>query len=151
MTGKGTHPIELRVQALALATYGVRYTEVSEITGISLRAVYDIVKRAKERGFNAEVDARIRREYVETGGKREAPSNEEDTPETVESPVKRREGRRARRDQAADAPTVKEGQCVSFHVLRRVWPLGEPKCTLEDTLGAWTKILVEAMRVKTES
>lgn len=66
MRGPG-HPIELRVQALTLITFGVDIRAVEAITGMPRTTIQYLVRKARERGYNPAVDPRIRREYVEDG------------------------------------------------------------------------------------
>ncbi|OJJ50024.1 hypothetical protein ASPZODRAFT_22723 [Penicilliopsis zonata CBS 506.65] len=56
------HSIELRVQALALVAYGVHIEAVVAFTGIPRSTILCIVKKVKARGYNPEIDPRIKRE-----------------------------------------------------------------------------------------
>jgi transposase len=44
--------IELRIQALSLAAWGIPTKEIAAYLGLSQRTIQDIYKRAKDRGFD---------------------------------------------------------------------------------------------------
>ena len=58
-------PLGVRVQAVALMTQGFDVQRVEAITGMSRWAIKRWVDRAKQRGFNPEIDQWILTEYVE--------------------------------------------------------------------------------------
>ncbi|OJJ79518.1 uncharacterized protein ASPGLDRAFT_1040611 [Aspergillus glaucus CBS 516.65] len=59
------HPVGVRVQAVALMAQDFDIQRVEAITGMSSWTIKRWVKKAKERGFNPEIDQRILTEYVE--------------------------------------------------------------------------------------
>jgi hypothetical protein len=61
----GFHPIELRIQVLSLAAFGVEPKAIAAGLDIPLRSVQDIIQRAKARGFDPAKDPRVKMEYVE--------------------------------------------------------------------------------------
>lgn len=65
--GSSPHPVELRIQALALMTAGHEMRSIEQTLKISIRTLQSIRKKALDRGFNPQTDPRIRREYVEDG------------------------------------------------------------------------------------
>ncbi len=58
------HSLASRIQALALAEYGVPVHKVSEITTISVRHIYRLRKTARGRGFDPAVSSVLKEEYV---------------------------------------------------------------------------------------
>lgn len=86
---RGTrYPIGLRAQALTLHSIGFHAHDVSRISGIPIRTVYGIVKKARERGYDPRVDPRILDYYVIDGFKAGRPkknkgADESDSSRTV--------------------------------------------------------------------
>ena len=74
------HAVVLRTQALTLLAAGIPYKWVMEVMGIPHSTLKAIRKRAKDRGFNPEVDGRILEEYVKDGDRSGRPTeiSEED-------------------------------------------------------------------------
>lgn len=62
-----SHPVGVRIQALALLTEGIPPERVAAITQMSPRNLRYLLQKAKSRGFNPEIDPRIKIEYVEDG------------------------------------------------------------------------------------
>lgn len=63
-----SHSLALRAQALTLlATKKYTREEVSKITRMPVRSLQYLNRKARERGFDPEVDPRIKMEYVEDG------------------------------------------------------------------------------------
>ena len=58
------HSTALRVQALTLLTEGFHLDRVSEITTIPPQTLQYIRKKAKDRGYNPEINHQILEEYV---------------------------------------------------------------------------------------
>jgi hypothetical protein len=56
-----------RLQALALAEYGVKRKEVALITGISESSISKLCQKARARGYNPAVSTQILLEYVVDG------------------------------------------------------------------------------------
>jgi hypothetical protein len=61
------HPVTVRVQALTLAYYSVDIKHIEAITGIPRQIIQYWIKKARERGYNLEIDPRILPVYVEDG------------------------------------------------------------------------------------
>jgi hypothetical protein len=61
------HPVTLRVQALTLAYCGVYIKNIEATTGMPRQAIQYWIKKARERGYNPEIDPRILPVYVEDG------------------------------------------------------------------------------------
>ncbi|KAF7179335.1 hypothetical protein CNMCM7691_008268 [Aspergillus felis] len=61
------HPVTVRVQALTLAYCGVDMKHIEATTGMPRQTIQYWVKKARERGYNPEIDPRILPEYVEDG------------------------------------------------------------------------------------
>ena len=60
-----TDRIAMRIHGLALLTAGWKVEEVTEFTGISRSQLYDIKKKAKERGFDPKISPVILAVYVQ--------------------------------------------------------------------------------------
>jgi transposase len=118
MHSKGSYPVELRVQALALASYGVKVSDVASLTGISERAVYDLIKRARDRGYNFQADPRIRREHVEDGKRSGRPK--EITDEVKQAVIASIQKDRAGREKSSEVLAYEAGisQSSILHILK---------------------------------
>ena len=58
------HTVAERIQALALAEYGVPLPRVAEITGMSERQISRLKSTARKRGFDPRVSHVLKTEYV---------------------------------------------------------------------------------------
>ncbi len=54
-----------RMQGLSLWTSGIKLHEVLKTTGLTSKALYNIRKRAMDRGFNPKVDVKILASYLQ--------------------------------------------------------------------------------------
>ena len=63
--GLKQHDIAVRIQALALAEEGITVERIIEITGLSRRTIFNLKKRARERGYNPAQSRALKMEYVE--------------------------------------------------------------------------------------
>ncbi|KAB8232514.1 hypothetical protein BDV23DRAFT_146300 [Aspergillus alliaceus] len=61
----GFHQVEIRIQAVSLAAWGISTTEIAASLGLSQRTIQEIYKRAKAGGFDSTQDIRIKIEFVE--------------------------------------------------------------------------------------
>ena len=57
--------VATQMQGLSLWTSGMKLHEVMKITGLTSKALYNIRKRAINRGFNPKVDAKILASYIQ--------------------------------------------------------------------------------------
>ncbi|KMP01311.1 hypothetical protein CIHG_01600 [Coccidioides immitis H538.4] len=89
------HPIAIRIQALALVSWGIPVNEVSTALGIPARTLRAIEKRAKDRGYKPQENQRIDISFVEdakrSGRPKEIDFSKES--ETLDSIRKDRAGR----------------------------------------------------------
>jgi hypothetical protein len=59
------HPVTVRVQAVALVMLAkIPISVVSQLTGMAESTIYYLIKNAKQRGYNPDVDPRILERYV---------------------------------------------------------------------------------------
>lgn len=58
------HNVGTRVQALALVEYGIPVDKVTAWTGLSRSTIYELKAKAKERGYNPQIDKTLKIEYV---------------------------------------------------------------------------------------
>lgn len=65
MPASGYHPPELRVQILTLHGVGIRTEEISAMVDVPVRSIQDIVKKAKDRGYNPKESLRVKKEHYE--------------------------------------------------------------------------------------
>ena len=63
----GGHDVAVRIQALPLWEFGMPVAEVSKITGISIRTIYNLKTRAVSRGYDPEISQLLKLEYLEDG------------------------------------------------------------------------------------
>lgn len=61
---KTYHSNALRIQALALLSYGIPYNKVSKIINIPRRTLEALKKKARDHGYNPQEDPHIKEEYV---------------------------------------------------------------------------------------
>jgi transposase len=61
------HPVTVRVQALILAYCGVNIKHIKATTGMPRQTIQYWVKKAREHGYNPEIDPHILPVYVEDG------------------------------------------------------------------------------------
>jgi transposase len=59
------HDLAVRIQALALAEEGIATKRIREITGLSRKTLYNLKKKAQERGYNPAQSRSLKMEYVE--------------------------------------------------------------------------------------
>ena len=59
------HDLAVRIQALALVEEGITVKRVMEITSLSRRTIFDLKKKARERGYNPAQSRTLKIEYVE--------------------------------------------------------------------------------------
>ena len=59
------HDIAVRIQALALAEEGITVKRIMEITNMSRRTIFNLKKKARERGYNPTQSRTLKLEYVE--------------------------------------------------------------------------------------
>lgn len=59
------HDIAVRIQALALVEEGIPTKRVTEITGLSRKTIYNLRKKACERGYNPAQSRELKIEYVD--------------------------------------------------------------------------------------
>jgi len=73
-----------RAQALTLSSLGYKPRDIASWLKMSERSVYSIIRKARERGFDPQVDARILNHFVEDGYR---PGRPKEIKETVEKEV----------------------------------------------------------------
>jgi len=59
------HDVAVHIQALALVEEGISVNRVMQITGLARRTIFDLKKRARERGYNPTLSRALKMEYVE--------------------------------------------------------------------------------------
>jgi transposase len=89
------HPVTVRVQALTLAYCGVDIKHIEATTGMPRQTIQYWIKKARERGYNPEIDPRILPVYVEDGKRTGRPKEITEATEQaiLESISKDRNGR----------------------------------------------------------
>ncbi|KAF4216556.1 hypothetical protein CNMCM8980_001993 [Aspergillus fumigatiaffinis] len=89
------HPVTVRVQALTLAYCGVDMKHIEATTGMPRQTIQYWLKKARERGYNLEIDPRILPVYVEDGKRTGRPKEITEATEQaiLESISKDRNGR----------------------------------------------------------
>ena len=95
MAPRPHHPTTVQAQALALLTAGISEEHVSQITHIPPRTLRYIKKKARDRGYNPEIDGRILEDYVKDGAHTGRPKeiSEETELALIQSASKDRAGR----------------------------------------------------------
>jgi transposase len=133
----GYTPIPVRIQALCLATVAnMPVPKVAEIMGMTPVTVYRIIKRARDRGFNPDIDARIREEYVLDAQRSGRPK--EITPaieqSVIDSVTKDRAGREKSAEFLAYEAGISRSSCLSIlkhHKFSSCKPTWKPGLTDE--------------------
>ena len=59
------HDLAVRIQALALVEEGIAVKRVTELTGLARATVYDLKKKARQRGYDPTISRILKMEYVE--------------------------------------------------------------------------------------
>jgi hypothetical protein len=77
------HDLGQRLQALALAEFGVAQTVVTEITGLSRSSVSRLKKQARERGYDPSVSRALKLEYVEDAPRSGRPPIPKETEDAI--------------------------------------------------------------------
>lgn len=80
MPASGYHPPELRVQILTLYGVGLRSKAIAAYLGVPQRTIQDLIKKAKDRGYNPAESLRVKKEYFEDSKRSGRPK--ENTPGT---------------------------------------------------------------------
>lgn len=89
MPASGYHPPELRVQILTLHGVGIRTEEISAMVDVPVRSIQDIVKKAKDRGYNPKESLRVKKEHYEDATrpgrpkKKSTPDSENSVPQST--------------------------------------------------------------------
>jgi transposase len=109
--------ISVRIQALCLATVAnMPVPKVAEIMGMTPVTVYRIVKRARDRGYNPDVNVHIREEYVPDAQRSGRPK--EITPaieqSIIDSVTKDRAGREKSAEFLAYEAGISHSSCLSI-------------------------------------
>jgi transposase len=89
------HDPAVRIQALALVEEGITVKRVMEVTGLSRRTIFNLKKRARERGYDPAQSRTLKMEYVEDAPRSGRPKviTEEKRNQLVEEVRKNRDNR----------------------------------------------------------
>ena len=149
------HLVGERIQALVLTEYGVPIPEITEPTTVSRRTIFDLKKKARERGYNPVISTVIKEEYVQDAPRSGRPKviTEDKEEEVLAIVSKDRNGREKNLETIAleaalsamsvwrilrkrgynkRKPSFKPGLTPSIKAIRLQWAKDHQHWTLED-------------------
>lgn len=140
MPKTGFHPIELRIQVLSLAAYGLETKEIALELELPLRTIQTMIRRARDRGFDPRISKRVRMEFVEDAKRSGRPK--EITPEKDNAIIQSVSKDRAGREKSSEILAYEAGishSSVLWILKRHGFVIAKP---------SWKPGLTEAAKAK---